>query len=320
MKKPLLFITGFLGAGKTTLLRFLVGELRANGYRCDVILNDFANAEMEAAMFRETVATIAPVAASCACCESLDELVSLGKAAIRGRGDVLLVELNGTADPWPILESFAVVEGLQDFHPRFQVNVVDARYWGQRGAWNALERRQQETAGWWILNHEKGESGRGALVAEQVGASGSHARQTEEAQLARMLNQLLEGSFEGEVSDPRAELDLPSKEQDPVHQLSHAITSCKMTLPIRVRQRNMEALFASLPASVMRAKAVVKLVEKPGSFWLFQRVGQSSLSPIAPVPNAGGELEPSLVCVGAALDPEGLNDLVRQQFGEWERA
>ncbi|MEM7799590.1 MAG: GTP-binding protein, partial [Chloroflexota bacterium] len=81
MAKPLLFITGFLGAGKTTLLRDLLEELRKHGRSADVILNDYENAEIDAATLPEHTASIAPIAASCACCGSLDDLVQLSVAA-----------------------------------------------------------------------------------------------------------------------------------------------------------------------------------------------------------------------------------------------
>ena len=67
MSKPLLFLTGFLGAGKTTLLRGILTESQKLGRSCDVILNDFENAELDAATLPSYAASIAPIAASCAC-------------------------------------------------------------------------------------------------------------------------------------------------------------------------------------------------------------------------------------------------------------
>ncbi|MDB4718438.1 hypothetical protein OAG11_06165, partial [Verrucomicrobia bacterium] len=47
--KPLLLITGFLGAGKTTLLRSLLTDILEHGFKTDVILNDFGDAEIDSA-------------------------------------------------------------------------------------------------------------------------------------------------------------------------------------------------------------------------------------------------------------------------------
>ena len=139
MSKPLLFITGFLGAGKTTLLRALLNKFNQLDQTADVILNDFENAEIDAATLPKSKASIFPLAASCACCDSLDDLVKLCLAAQKSEGDALLIELNGTADPLPLLETFTLLEEKMPFAPRWQVAVVDARHWGQRKQFDALE-------------------------------------------------------------------------------------------------------------------------------------------------------------------------------------
>ena len=105
--KPFLLITGFLGAGKTTLLRRLLHELNPRNIQADVILNDFSNADIDVASLNPSLlSSVEPLAAGCACCESLDELVQLCRKASIGKGDLLLVELNGTADPLVLLETF----------------------------------------------------------------------------------------------------------------------------------------------------------------------------------------------------------------------
>ena len=104
-------ITGFLGAGKTTLLRNLLVQLHQREMLADVILNDFTNADIDVATLDgATLASVAPLAAGCACCDSLEELVLLCKAAASGKGDLLLIELNGTADPLALLETFTLLE------------------------------------------------------------------------------------------------------------------------------------------------------------------------------------------------------------------
>ena len=97
---------------------------------------------------------MAPLAAGCACCDSLEELVQLCKTASNAKGDLLLVELNGTADPLVLLETFTLMEKRLAFFPRYQVCVIDARYWGKRDEFEILERRQLETAGFWYISHK----------------------------------------------------------------------------------------------------------------------------------------------------------------------
>ena len=154
--KPLLLITGFLGAGKTTLLRSLLNDIVEYGFKTDVILNDFGDAEIDSATLDcSSLTSLAPLAAGCACCESLEELVVLCRTAAKGKGDFVLVELNGTADPLPLLETFTLLEEKLPFFPRLQVCVIDARHWETRKDYNVLERRQLETASFWYLSFQE---------------------------------------------------------------------------------------------------------------------------------------------------------------------
>ena len=106
-KKPLLIVAGFLGSGKTSLIRELLSDFTEQGVTADVILNDIANAELDAESINAKHAgSIIPLSASCACCESLEELLALCQTASKSEGDLLLLELNGTADPLVLLQNF----------------------------------------------------------------------------------------------------------------------------------------------------------------------------------------------------------------------
>lgn len=324
--KPLLFLTGFLGAGKTTLLRDLLQQLNARGLKADVILNDVANADLDVATLEGKAASIEPIAASCACCESLDELVALCRTAARGKGDFLLIELNGTADPLSLMEAFALLENKMPFFPRLQVCLVDARHWGQRGEFSALERRQLETAGFWTLSHAgNAESKRIEDVHEKVSAFAPFSKRVEPDELVDLLADELSPirrdrcSVAGPGSHARTESENAFANQamptDETHQLSHRFTGCTIPLPPRVRRRSLERLLRDLPPWVMRAKAMVKLVEEPGSRWLFQRSGTDELPEPISVPEVR-RVTASLVCVGPQLDRDLLQRLVRDRFGE----
>ncbi|MGI9244250.1 MAG: GTP-binding protein, partial [Verrucomicrobiales bacterium] len=147
-------ITGFLGSGKTTLMRTLLSELAGESIRIAVIQNDIANADLDAATISGTsAASITPISASCACCESLDELVSTCEQAAQDEADLQMIELNGTGDPLGMLELFTLLEDRLPFSPKLLVCVIDIRYWGKRGELNPLERRQMQAAGLYILSH-----------------------------------------------------------------------------------------------------------------------------------------------------------------------
>lgn len=312
--KPLLFITGFLGAGKTTLLREMILEFKARDIRADVILNDFANAEIDAATIDQTVATVAPIAASCACCESLDELVALCGAAATGEGDVLLIELNGTADPLAILESFTLIADKLPFFPRLQVSVVDARHWERRGEWSPLERRQVETAGFWLPTHTDAiEQSRLREVELGVGKIAPFATATTAKQLSELLGTELTTEESASPAIPQSTLPRLSRKNDDVHALSHRFTGCQVQLPSPIERDQMEQLMRNLPDWVYRAKALAELSGHPGQRWLFERSGNDPLPPPLSV-NEIKRVPCSLVCIGPRLDADQLRKMVYEQL------
>jgi G3E family GTPase len=95
---PLALLVGFLGAGKTRFLTQLLPELHARGLRPRVILNDFANASIDASRLAELDALVTPLNGECVCCTSLRELMD-ALLAVQGRpGDVMLIEANGATE------------------------------------------------------------------------------------------------------------------------------------------------------------------------------------------------------------------------------
>ncbi len=320
--RPLLLVAGFLGAGKTTLIRGLLADLSRAGMSADVILNDIANAELDAASIDPgQAASISPLAASCACCESLDELVALCGTAARGVGDLLLIELNGTADPLGILESFVLLEERLPFLPMLQVCVVDVRHWGERGELTPLERRQMEAAGLHVLSHtDQADRADVRRVEAAIGDAFPDSRRVTAEQLAGAL--VTKSPPALPVHDPlrvgasSTGLRPPAngRVRDDVHLLSHRVKGCQIPLPPKVHRAAIERLLDRLPDGVLRAKALVKLVDAPGSRWLFERSGNEvSPSPI-PVPGIT-HLSPSLLCMGLQLDPGRITTLVSDAFG-----
>lgn len=309
MSKPLLFLTGFLGAGKTTLLRGILTESRKLGRSCDVILNDFENAEIDAATLPDYAASIAPIAASCACCDSLEDLVQLALAARASRGDALLVELNGTADPLPLLESFTLLEERLPFFPRWQVAVIHARNWGCRGDFEALERRQLDSATHWVLTHAESLTARELrAIARGVASVNPHAKRSHAFGLAADLH-ISRGGPEIESF-----LSNEGHRHDHTHALSHRFTGCQVPLPGRYRTKQMIALLNALPPLVVRAKALVRLRDRPGNRWLF---GRCPGEPVGePYEVTGLQKAPaSLVCIGPGLDPGEIRSLVGTYLG-----
>ena len=149
---PLLLLTGFLGAGKTTLLRSVLDGLAKREHLADVLLNDRENATIDRETLKDYAANVSSLTGSCVCCEGFDGLVDMVLKASRSKHDLLLIELNGTADPIPLLESFTLLESKFCLRPRWQVCVIDARHFGKRGSFEDLKKLQLETASHYTIS------------------------------------------------------------------------------------------------------------------------------------------------------------------------
>lgn len=308
MAKPLLFITGFLGAGKTTLLRNLLSELRKRDRTADVILNDFENAEIDASTLEGQASSLFPIAASCACCGSLEDLVELCLAAQKSDGDVLLIELNGTADPLPLLETFTLLEEKMSFFPRWQAGVVDARHWGNREDFASLEERQVETATHWQLTHAEDltESEAGAL-SQSVEIINPYATQVGATQLAAELAKAKE--LRSDTPDALSQGKLrPGTNPRRGHALSHRLTGYQIPMPGRYEREQIIQLIEALPGEVVRAKALVELEDSSEGRWLFDRTG---LHPVQGPQQVDGlsRAPSSLLCIGPRLSPEKIHEI-----------
>ena len=96
---PVIALTGFLGAGKTTLLNHV---LRTPGARIGVVIDDFGDLNVDAALVTGQVDEPASIAGGCLCCladdDTLDEALTRladPKLAL----DAIIVEASGLADP-----------------------------------------------------------------------------------------------------------------------------------------------------------------------------------------------------------------------------
>ena len=108
-----------------------------------------------------------------------------------------------------------------------------------------------------------------------------------------------------------------SKQQhlkDAAHKVSHRFTGCQFPLPDKVENKAMVRLMNSLPPWVLRAKALVSILDKPEYRWLFEKVGAELIQnpiPIYELPDTPS----SLMCIGPKLAPDKIKKLVELEFG-----
>ena len=102
---PVVIIGGYLGAGKTTLLNHLLRH--AQGRRVAVLVNDFGDVNIDAALIESADDTVLSLAGGCLCCAFGDDLLGTLDAVARREPapDVVLIELSGVALPAQVARS-----------------------------------------------------------------------------------------------------------------------------------------------------------------------------------------------------------------------
>jgi len=103
---------GYLGAGKTTLLNHLLRN--AGGRRIAVLVNDFGDIGIDAALIEARAEDVLELAGGCICCSFGSDLVGCLRDLARRTPapDHVLIETSGVAMPGPVAQAVGLVPGL----------------------------------------------------------------------------------------------------------------------------------------------------------------------------------------------------------------
>jgi G3E family GTPase len=293
---PVVIIAGFLGAGKTTFLREILPMLADSPRPPYVILNDFANAEVDAARLRELTAEVRGIAAGCVCCDAADGLVEALNAIPAKPEPVVLIEANGTTDPYPLLELLALTPGLRErFGPVHQITVIHEGRWQKRllPGDRHTERAQLRTASAIIANRGESATARQrARVERDIARLNPHAPRTSAADFAARL-------METAAASPT--LPAPDRSAPGPHLHRHA--ACRIALPPLTEDQLRQWLLA-LPRDILRIKGLARLSDTEMAY--FNRTDDPFESPrIIRVPAQDG-MEPAVVFIGPGLREDYL--------------
>ncbi|WP_417701487.1 CobW family GTP-binding protein [Pseudomonas sp.] len=150
---PVTVVAGFLGAGKTTLLRQMVQ--RVDSGRLAVIVNDFGELNIDAAIIAEVTDAVYSLQNGCICCtvqeDLLAQLVSLSR--LRPAPERIIIECSGVSDPQRIVQTIAYPQLRTSLHLDAVITLVDASSHHNLDVEMArLSRAQVASADWLLLN------------------------------------------------------------------------------------------------------------------------------------------------------------------------
>lgn len=292
---PVLIIAGCLGAGKTTFIRELLPRL-AEGPRAPyVILNDFLNAAIDASTLRNLGAEIKALAAGCVCCDETQGLVDAILRVPVSIRPLIIIEANGTTDPYALIETLTLTPALRDrIGPILQVTVVNESRWGKRllPGDKRTERAQVSTASAILTN-------RGERASDR--------------QKEKLRNDLMELNPRA----PRMETDffidlliretaaetLPGPDtSDPIpHSHHHVAVSI---VPPDMSEERLRQWLLSLPRDILRVKGLVRISD--GEMCYFSRTDDPFESPRIIKVSAQQGMKPDAVFIGPGLNEESL--------------
>ncbi|AQV97217.1 GTP-binding protein [Cupriavidus necator] len=291
---PLVVVGGYLGAGKTTLLNRLLAN--AQGRRIAVLVNDFGEINIDAALIRARSDDVIQLENGCICCSIGGRLAEalVAIAAREQRPDLLVIEASGVSDPQRIAQV-----GLLD--PAFRLNAVLVAL-DVTGVHDSLRdplvgdmvRRQVTGASVVVLT--KADLARAEAVAQAAATAGALAPRA--AVLVAQSGELPLSVFVDAALPPaRGAGALLSgagwqRFKDSIHA---DIRSVAYQTPRSFDKARLRQALATVPVRLLRAKGLVRLDADPRLHEVHFVGGRIRLRPAEPAESPGS----ALVFIGA---------------------
>lgn len=299
-------ISGFLGSGKTTILLHMIQHFKKIGKKPGIILNELGDENVENHLFEGQ--RVIELLNGCICCTIQDDLKSTLDKYKKETVDVLLIEGTGVANPLEIKDVLLDPLYMEYFELQSMISVVDAsHYLDYQSFFNSskeirtLLKEQVISANILILNKID-------LISEKE-------LMKVETKLANELDDhipIYRTSY-GEVAlelllekrvHVRDHHHSSVKEEAAHHHHAHHhhhIEATKLSIEQPIKREELERQLKKLSKNVVRAKGMIKLIDKPGLFE-FQFAGNSLVVNELTSPSA--TINPIIILIGSKLDAD----------------
>ncbi|RKQ36140.1 CobW family GTP-binding protein [Kocuria tytonis] len=307
---PVLILTGYLGAGKTTVLNHFLATGRGG---IGVIINDFGDVNVEAALVAGHVADPVSIAGGCLCCiedpaQLDDALRTLSRPALDL--DAIVIEGSGLAEP-PGLIQLVLASTVAGVRFGGLVEVVDAAHTAhaEAGGWD-LAQHVRAAAVVLLTKTDLAQPGEVAEVRERIGRANPLA----------MVLDAPHGAADPRLFFDTAERTVPEGGQLPLwefgtspgythaHHVRHRAES--LDVPAPVDPAALADLLADPPDAVHRIKAVVDVPTARG----LRRFVAHSVAGYVCVERAGRDPDAPAHSVVVAIGPAQDDDAVRPRL------
>ncbi len=323
---PLLLLTGFLGSGKTSTLQHWLAHTGVPLQRVAVIINDFGEVNVDAALLQRRQLALSSITGGCVCCQSFEDLVEqVGRLADHPAYDLAWIETSGLADPEEVLDhlSDASLQGRTVL--RRMIMVIDASDFPCSWRGRAVQEEQVRYADLILLNKTD-------LVdeAERLRVETTLRRLNPEAELVVTHHGTVEPDRLNAAGQPPAhpaeahvhhagcghDHSDSGHHHDHPHDHTHttlpqAAATCFLPLNEPVERARFQRFLGSLPASVFRAKGFVRFTDSPDQIHTFQQVRDQAEVLVLPLEGTQ-DVATGLVLIGPQLDEARLRALAAE--------
>ncbi|MEK3994891.1 GTP-binding protein [Psychrobacillus sp. FSL K6-2365] len=262
--KDVYLLSGFLGSGKTSLLSHLIEQLKAEGLKPAVIMNELGKLPFDSKSVDEDV-PIKEMLEGCICCTGAEKMEAQLQMLLEGEEfDVLLIETTGAAHPVEAMDAVLSPYFASRLNMKGIITVADCKRWIDRDKMTPQTRmlfmEQIKHAHLIVANKvDLLSDNEIALVTLQIQGLNSHAPiiQTSNAKLPLKMITNLEATYFSQEIQPAAigkQLSLSSR--------LHTFTE-------PVNKDEFEKWVKELPDTIYRMKGYVPLKGHKNPF-LFQ--------------------------------------------------